>query len=228
MNRNMIDEPIVAVLLRCHIGPQIEFDRQRIVHPTVSQILPIVTDGSRISPIGVYDKGKSITTVNGTRTMQRIRRQRRIQMLRTGSGMVRDLEGEGGFESSQDRHALLVPDGPHLALVGAGQSQSGGTAGIDARGGVGAMAESCLSMSDPGAGLVDDVGFDCGSGLDTAHFSTLYEESVGEVVVISIWEPTNDAIVFLVAISHSGIAIEYETEGLIEVGIVEIGLHGLA
>ena len=99
--------------------------------------------------------------------------------------MVRNLEGEGGFESSQDRHALLVPDGPHLALVGAGQSQSGGTAGIDARGGVVAVAESCLSMSDPGAGLVVNVGFDCGTGLDTAYFSTIQKERVGEVVVIS-------------------------------------------
>ena len=97
-------------------------------------------------------------------------------MLGAGSGMVRDLEGEGGLESGQHRHALLVPDGPHLVLVGVGQSQSGETSGIDARGGVVAVAESSLSKSDPGVGLVvNAVGFDCGSGLDTAYFSAFYK-----------------------------------------------------
>ena len=101
--------------------------------------------------------------------------------------MVRDLEGEGGFESSQDRHTLLVPDGSHLTLVGAGQSQPGGTAGVDARGKVGTVAESCLSRSNPGAGLVIDVGFDRGSSLDTTYFSALYEEGAGEVVIVISW-----------------------------------------
>ena len=181
MDRNVVRKQVVAVLLRSNVGPQIKFDGQRIIHPAVSQILPIVTDGGRIPPIDMDHKGEAISAVDGARSMKTIRRQGRINVLGAGSGVVRHLEGEGGFESHQHRQALLVPDGPHLTRVGVGQPQSGGTASIDARREVVAVAESCLAVDNPGAGLVVDIGFDGGSSLDPSHLPAFQKEGGGEV-----------------------------------------------